>query len=195
MEGLPWELIGQIGDFLLPKWRCRLYICCREWYAKCYLAAKDVFTVYRHKLKVNADINNIQYNIASDKNNGSISEIIKHSGDTPTYAFHTTLEYDEPGKMDSNTIICNDFEVFIYNVDIEMIVTYINRGTWDNHIKRDYKNTRRVFNLYYLMNHDEYKYKVYKCFRLFRKYITHRDVMKFIEAFGKEFMNAFKYDQ
>jgi hypothetical protein len=32
METLPWELIGQIGANLLPKWRCRLYICCRKWY-------------------------------------------------------------------------------------------------------------------------------------------------------------------
>jgi hypothetical protein len=32
METLPWELIGQIGDFLRPKWRCRLYICCRSWW-------------------------------------------------------------------------------------------------------------------------------------------------------------------
>jgi hypothetical protein len=36
METLPWELIGIIGGYLLPRWRCRLYLCRREWYRKYY---------------------------------------------------------------------------------------------------------------------------------------------------------------
>jgi hypothetical protein len=36
METLPWELIGIIGDNLLPMWRCRLYMCNKLWYLKHY---------------------------------------------------------------------------------------------------------------------------------------------------------------
>jgi hypothetical protein len=43
METLPWELIAQIGANLLPKWRCRLYLCTKLWYSTCYSADKWLF--------------------------------------------------------------------------------------------------------------------------------------------------------
>ncbi len=63
MEILPHELVSAIGDFLLPKYRCRLFICCKEYYDKCYMTQKDFLKWYSNNKNNITIINQIKYNI------------------------------------------------------------------------------------------------------------------------------------
>ncbi len=60
MNNLPYELVAVIGDHLAPKWRCRLFICCKLWRDKCYDVA--LFTWCSNNKKNIIDINRINYN-------------------------------------------------------------------------------------------------------------------------------------
>jgi hypothetical protein len=65
MGTLPHELVAVIGDFLAPKWRYRLFMCCRLWRDKCLLPQKYMFDWYRNIQLVNKSINGIQYDAYS----------------------------------------------------------------------------------------------------------------------------------
>jgi hypothetical protein len=62
MSDIPHELIAAIGDFLLPKWRCRLFICCKEWYEKCYICNANLFIWLANNRNNIKNIDKIVYN-------------------------------------------------------------------------------------------------------------------------------------
>ncbi len=71
MSYIPHELVAAIGDFLAPKWRCRLFICCREWYNKCYDTIN--FICHRQFRKIMSEIRDIKYDIVEVSKNECIS--------------------------------------------------------------------------------------------------------------------------
>ncbi len=72
METLPHELVAAIGDNLMPKWRCRLFMCCKLWRDKCFWPQKYVFDWCRNIYLVNKSINSMQYDAYSHVINKSL---------------------------------------------------------------------------------------------------------------------------
>ncbi len=58
---LPHELIAAIGDHLAPKYRCRLFICCKVWHHECYSREYDFFKWCSHNNDNSLEINKIKY--------------------------------------------------------------------------------------------------------------------------------------
>ncbi len=184
MNNLPWELVAAIGNFLAPKWRCRLFICCRLWYRTCYLAAKDIFTVCKHKLNVIADINRIQYSIApgNDSDDG-ISKIIKPNG-IPVYS-HCYY-----GNTNNELVINNgSIEFNIVNKGIKTTIYYGRRKL----VGSNYDSVEYTYNVYYLSNND-YMCNVYRCLNVLVKYVDRADMTRFSIAFGREILYLYKHN-
>ncbi len=98
---LPYELVAAIGDHLAPKWRCRLFMCCKLWLQKCY--QDDLFKIYKNMYLNLMIIRNIHYNILIVKN-VSISKIIKPNGNTIYSKFKHRYN-------NANTTIVNKYEL------------------------------------------------------------------------------------
>jgi hypothetical protein len=164
MEALPHELISVIGGHLLPKWRCRLYICCRNWWQK--LRIGDIYLdSYARFLKVINEIKcNVQYTCLKVINTRTpmLRELSKYE---PTrsclfiynkkrtvYHYninrHTVCALNSKGKgMFINTkceIIDMGFHSYINDLnDFANILCYINTMTVPGII---HKNIRYIFN-------------------------------------------------
>ncbi len=69
MEILPHELIAAIGDRLVPKWRCRLFICVKLWYSECYMNTDNKYLlIWYGKISPSlAYINNIKHKVLSER--------------------------------------------------------------------------------------------------------------------------------
>jgi hypothetical protein len=61
MESLPYELVDMIGTNLLPKYRCRLYLCHKVWYDTCYLMQQTLFNWHQKNKLITNDIAKISY--------------------------------------------------------------------------------------------------------------------------------------
>jgi hypothetical protein len=62
MEDLPHELIAAIGDHLLPKWRCRLFMCCKLWQHECAWPQRDLFQWHSNNwLNIKFIASNVKY--------------------------------------------------------------------------------------------------------------------------------------
>jgi hypothetical protein len=67
MDALPWEIVSVIGANLLPKYRCRLYICTKLWYSECYWRHIDIFNWHKNSARVHKDISRIRYITIEDE--------------------------------------------------------------------------------------------------------------------------------
>ncbi len=61
IESLPHELIAIIGDYLLPKWRLRFFLCRKDWYFSRTRRQKALFKWHNRMMMVIIDISNIKY--------------------------------------------------------------------------------------------------------------------------------------
>jgi hypothetical protein len=185
MESLPWELIGQIGGFLAPKWRCRLYICNKLWHTKCYFAHNNN-ALFLHMAKMCSTlklIKSISYKVIGN----SVSKLVKPNGN---------IIYSENG------IKCHHGNVYVYAPKyryefVNGYYKYRNRST-DIHISKyrwfTYLHAKNIYLRAKLQDMDLYRYKWYKIVSRCQKcrYISKVDLLRFIMALGRKFYYTYK---
>ncbi len=185
---LPHELVAAIGDHLLPKYRCRLFICCHEWYQKCYMHC-NIIPIYKKMYLNLRSIQTIQYNICHSNENVAMSELIKPDG-TIIY-FEYNAKYSD---INNSTItVINDFEHFTL-IDGESIYVDYTNVFESNMMLLNYELYRSRYNRCYMYRNDLYRYKVYKCLGVLKYFLPNNDYINMIVAFGRRFYHAFVGD-
>jgi hypothetical protein len=191
METLPWELIGQIGGFLAPKWRCRLYLCCKEWYERCYMSTYEYLRVHKHMHYVLLDIRKIRYFICKENTKYPMSEIIKPNRE-PVYADSFRGDYGNPGGKDLTLVIYNG--VYEYHIVDDINGTHGGETMVDfsNFVTYNYNSCKLDAMKYYMKMNNISRYKVFNCLIILKNYIYDDDLLNFVKAFNKDILMMYK---
>jgi hypothetical protein len=189
METLPWELIGQIGANLLPKYRCRLYMCTKLWYTECYLADKWLF-LWHNLCKCNIlnKITAIKYDIIVEP-----------------YASHI-LSY----RIKENGYYVFGHQIFYYNRRLRVYYSLVDmvgkKRTYrcctagnciDKYWTADYDRLMS-FRIEHIIKTDNYHMYIliYKIMRHLELYLSNKDLKSFLIACGNNvyfYINKDKY--
>jgi hypothetical protein len=182
MESLPWELIGQIGANLLPKWRCRLYICCREWYYKCY-SSDDMLKWYIRMRNTISYINTIKYRNVRAENGLYISELLVENNFRYSFYCPGTAGYRDESTDKSATYISGK----ISYIFVDMIKKSSVHIMVDTHGQQTTNRCRQSFYEIRLRNRQLFKlYEIGLKFLRRYAYITMDDCVRLIIAIGKD---------
>ncbi len=182
METLPHELIAAFGDYLAPKYRCRLFMCCKLWYRECFWPQRWLFRWYAQIANINKSILTIKYNVVGE-NDGCepMSEIIKPNGRT-VYAGYTKCETTSRYNLDNETYIVNTYELYEYFDGINLLM-YID-GIDHRHDIENFNCYRKFYLEGYIKENDYHTYNLYLATFIIIKYLTRAELTKFAIAFG-----------
>jgi hypothetical protein len=189
METLPWELIGVIGANLLPMWRCRLYLCCKDWYIHMSLADKELFIWHKMNTDNIANINCIDYDIIVAHKKILISRRKYNNIRSPTYSTfrihgyldisRSTARYEYNGQYNViNAVIEEGGSVCIWS-EYNNITTYLRESAHYDEIKT-IKRDITMHGLYYCMQ------RIYK-------FLDKKDFINLLFASGKIIWKCLKY--
>jgi hypothetical protein len=188
METLPYEIVAAIGDHLLPKYRCRLFMCCKLWQRECTWPQRWLFQWYEEITRVNKLIKTIKYDIVSDIDceygvYNVMSEIIKPNGNI-VYAGNSINEDDFNMNRHYNIVyISSKRRTYEYE---NGEVTF----TTDNYIsaKEIFRSYRVKYMLYYVRKNDQYRCNIYLSIDNIIKYLNRADVVRLAIALGNVYV-------
>jgi hypothetical protein len=179
METLPWELIGQIGANLLPKWRCRLYLCRKEWILGHFLAERDLFRWHDINRGVLDEIDEIDYDVLEICEFTVISKRV-YDGDTTFCRWQIDGEDDENEEFSySYTEIVNinvtyEWACMKMNSEEEYVIYYDDDA---------YNSLSALYNRYTM---DPYMYDLYCCIENIHGYLSDKELNRLLIACGKD---------
>jgi hypothetical protein len=193
METLPWELIGQIGGFLAPKYRCRLYLCRKLWYVECYLATYDFFQVCKCMHYVLVDIRKIKYFIYSyyaDNIKYQLSEITKINR-IPVYA---ESFYSDHTLGNKHLILAiyngkNRYRIIDY---LYSTVAYKSDEIDRRDAMYDYKSCEVNAMNHNIRTNNILCYNIFICMKVLKNYMHKDDILNISIALGKDIYNMCK---
>jgi hypothetical protein len=84
IRDLPHEIVAAIGDHLLPKYRCRFFICCKLWQRECAWPHCALFKWHSNIHKTLKIVQNINYTVATAKTHVVSRRQIPNKGPTHT---------------------------------------------------------------------------------------------------------------
>ncbi len=183
---LPHELIAAIGDHLLPKWRCRLFMCCKLWQRECAQSQRDLFQ-WCAKINLAAkQFCNVSFVYAQYGYCTKSRKTLKYDNNRIIYYTSTSINsYLEGGiYIDSEKVMFTDdlLNIYMYADDIMIY-----------NDERESFNELYSFAMYMLSDN-----LLIKCMSMkeFRQYLSRNEHINIIEALGSEFhYNGCEYDE
>jgi hypothetical protein len=190
METLPWELIGEIGRNLAPKWRCRLYLCRKLWYVECYSADMWLFKWHATNYNVLSDIKSIKEDIIRIDNSEAISRrtIGQHCVFTYTWTKENDTEVYLVYRYMEISSRTGTYEW--YNLDLESGEA---RFIYDN--DRNYDAISSRYNRYDMLQNNPYMYNIYCSINYIHEYLNYSDLYRLLIACGKNIYYNIWYDE
>jgi hypothetical protein len=188
---LPWELVGQIGANLLPKWRCRLYICNKLWYSTCYSAEKWLFLWHMRNSHVLSKLKKIKYDIAEISRYNSISLRVNANG-RYTFGEWWTSDWNRYGNnYYAECYIIN--ATYFYKILDDYQTGAYKMNTFETS-KYDYMVTLVEYNRYMMKKNNIYAYNLYSTMCHIHSYLSHNDLKNTLKAFGNDTYYSIKFD-
>jgi hypothetical protein len=190
MQHLPWELVGQIGANLLPKWRCRLYLCCKLWHSECYLAERDLFRWHKSIHDTLCDILEINYDVIEV----SKYTVISKRDQWGYYVFCRWkvdgIEDEDDDLLFSYTeIVTSDLVYEWFCMDVSSEEEYDICTNED-----DYNIIMALYNRYALKRDNIQMYNLYNCIDYIHEYLSDSDLCKLLIACGKNIYRDIRED-